>query len=104
MSSNCCEDKKFKDKIEKVVDFLRIIGEPNRLRILCLLQEGEECVCNIADYFDLAQNLTSHHLKVLKDFNLVESRKEGTEVIYSVNSKVLSKYCSLLNHYINKKS
>jgi DNA-binding transcriptional ArsR family regulator len=50
---------------------------------------------------DLPQNLVSHHLKVLKDFKLVESRKESTKVIYSLNAQIISKYYSLLSHYIN---
>src|SRR5574344_1501225 len=61
-------------KIEEVTHFLKIIAEENRLKILCILnKEKEACVCSILKELNLSQNLTSHHLKVLKDFNLISS-------------------------------
>jgi DNA-binding transcriptional ArsR family regulator len=44
--------------------------------------------------------LISHHLKVLKDFGLIESRKDGLKVYYSINQKTIIKYNSLLNYYL----
>ena len=58
------------------------------------------CVCDIWQYMDLPQNLVSHHLKVLKDFSLVGSRKEGTKVVYYLEPKNTKKYISLLLHFI----
>ena len=101
MKPKCCVDKKSVANLSQTVEFLKIISEENRLKILCLLRENEKCVCDIWQYLDLAQNLTSHHLKVLKDFGLVSSRQEGLKVIYSVNKKVIKKYSKLLNNYLN---
>jgi len=101
MNFNCCKTKKYKNNLEQTAEFLRVIAEPNRLKILCILKKQELCVCDIWQYLDLPQNLVSHHLKILKDSKLVESRKESTKVIYSVNSKIISKYYSLLSDYIN---
>jgi len=84
----------------QAVEFLRVISDENRLKILCLLRDKEKCVCDIWQYFELPQNLTSHHLKVLKNFNLVESRKEGLKVFYSINNKAINKYLKLLNKFI----
>jgi len=100
MNFDCCKTKKSKNNLEQVAEFLKVIAEENRLKILCILQKGELCVCDIWQQLDLPQNLISHHLKILKDFNLVESKKEGTKVIYSLNSKNTKKYISLLSHYI----
>ncbi|MBU4082340.1 metalloregulator ArsR/SmtB family transcription factor [Patescibacteria group bacterium] len=101
MNFDCCKTKKSKNNLEQTAEFLKIIAEPNRLKILCILQKQEMCVCNIWQYLDLPQNLVSHHLKVLKNFKLINSRKEGTKVIYSINSQAISKYCLLLSYYIN---
>ncbi len=101
MKPKCCVDKKSVANLSQTVEFLKIISEENRLKILCLLRENEKCVCDIWQYLNLAQNLTSHHLKVLKDFGLVSSRQEGLKVIYSVNKKVIKKYSKLLNNYLN---
>ena len=100
MKLDCCESQKSKKELSEVVNFLKVISEENRLKILCILQKGELCVCDIWQYLDLSQNLVSHHLKVLKVFGLVEFKKESTKVIYSLNSKNTEKYIKLLSHYI----
>jgi len=96
----CC--KKDNTDIPMLADFLRIISEENRLKIICFLQSGEQCVCDIWQFLKLSQNLTSHHLKVLKDFNLLNSRKEGLSVYYSINEEELNKYRELLNKILSK--
>ena len=101
MKPKCCIDKKSVAKLSQTVEFLKIISEENRLKILCFLRKEEKCVCDIWQYLDLAQNLTSHHLKVLKDFGLVSSRQEGLKVIYSINKKVIKRFSKLLNNYLN---
>ena len=87
-----CKNKKSGIEINEIVDFLKIISEKNRLRILCILQKKERCVCKIWKYLNLPQNLTSYHLKVLKDFGLINSRKEGTKIIYFLNQKNIKKF------------
>ncbi len=101
MNLKSCIDKKSTAKLSQTVEFLKIISEENRLKILCLLREEEKCVCDVWQCLDLAQNLTSHHLKVLKDFRLASSRQEGLKVIYSINKKTIKKYSKLLNNYLN---
>jgi len=100
MKSNCCKNEKTKNELDDLVGFLKIISEENRLRILCLLQQGELCVYEIWEYLELSQNLVSHHLRVLREIGLIESRKEGTHVIYSLNSKNTKKYSTLLSQFI----
>ena len=100
MGLTCCENKKSKEEIDKLVIFLKAISEENRLKILCILRKQELCVCEIWQILNLPQNLVSHHLKVLKDFSLIESRKEGTKVIYSLNLTNTKKYLLLLSHFI----
>ncbi len=100
MKFNCCKSKKSEIRLKKVVDFLKIISEENRLKILCVLQKQEKCVCEIWRFLDLPQNLISHHLKVLKDFGLIGSRKEGTKVFHFLNQKNIKKFISLLSHFI----
>lgn len=100
MNFDCCKTKKAKKDLNETAEFLKVIAEGNRLKILCILQKQEMCVCDIWQYLDLQQNLVSHHLKVLKDFGLVKSRKEGTKVIYLLNSDNTKKYISLLSNFI----
>lgn len=98
MNKECCN--KDNDSIPLLADFLRIVSEENRLKIICFLQPGEQCVCEIWKFLRLPQNLTSHHLKVLKDFNLLTSKKKGLNVFYSINKKEIKKYKEILNKVI----
>ncbi len=100
MNFNCCKTKKSQIKITKIIDFLKIISEENRLKILCILQKQEKCVCEIWQFLDLPQTLISHHLKVLKDAGLINSRKEKTKVFYFLNKKNIKRSLSLLNKFI----
>ncbi len=72
-----------------LADFLRLVAEPNRLRILVLLARGERCVCDIEAVLDLPQNLVSHHLAALRRAGAVHDRREGKWVYYALNSEAL---------------
>lgn len=99
--SPCCQGGcNSKADFQKVIDFLKIIGEPNRLRILCFLRHEKRCVCEVWEAVEIPQNLTSHHLKVLKDFGLIKSRKEGRKIIYASNEKTITKHTNLLNNFL----
>ena len=92
---NCCDNSQ-----KELINFLKIISDENRLKILCILKSGERCVCEIWQELKLPQNLVSHHLKVLKDFELLDMRKEGLNVHYSLNTKNINKYQRELNNYL----
>ncbi len=68
----------FKSKIFK------IIGDSNRLKILEILRKGENCQCEIIPLIAQSQPTVSRHLKLLEDAGLIQSKKEGTRVIYNV--------------------
>lgn len=97
MKSYSCQSKKSMNELKLMAEFLKVISEENRLKILCLLQDGQKCVCEIWQYLNLPQNLTSHHLSVLKDFGLISAKKQGLKVIYSVNKEFTKKNFLLLN-------
>ncbi len=82
--------------LEKAAQFLKIISEENRLKILYLLKNGQKCVCEIWQALKLPQNLVSHHLGVLREFDLISSRKEGVKIFYTINKKTINKYLNLL--------
>ncbi len=96
----CLNNSKSKKDLQGVADFLKIINEPNRLKILCFLQKQEQCVCDIWKSLNMPQNLTSHHLKILKDFHLITSKQEGRSIIYLSNKKNIEIYTSLLNNFL----
>lgn len=101
MTQNCCTNKKTITTLAQLSKFLKIVGEENRIKILCLLKRGKKCVCDISRYLGLPQNLVSHHLKMLKDLEIISSKQEGLKTIYALNKKVIKKYTKLLNKYLN---
>lgn len=65
----------------------KALAHPTRIQIVKLLRNGELCVCDIIPNLDSEQSNTSQHLTVLKNQGIVENRKEGSKVIYSIKNK-----------------
>ncbi len=71
--------------IADISDFFRIFSDTTRIKILWALDKSELCVCDISALLGMTKSAVSHQLKVLKDSNLVKSRREGKEVFYSLS-------------------
>ena len=68
--------------IDESVMLLKGFADATRLKILCLLRNGEVCVHTIVEALDISQSGISHQLRLLRDLRLVSSRKEGRHVFY----------------------
>ena len=65
---------------------LKALGHPVRLGIaMRLAAEPETCACDFAEIFDVSQPTVSQHLKVLREAGLVQTRREGTQIYYSLD-------------------
>jgi DNA-binding transcriptional ArsR family regulator len=71
--------------------FLRCIGEPTRLQIVGLLAKGERCVGELTCALNKEQSLISHHLRALKECNIVKERQEAQKVYYKLANARLAK-------------
>ncbi|MDO5518652.1 MAG: metalloregulator ArsR/SmtB family transcription factor, partial [Clostridium sp.] len=60
------------------------ISDPTRLKILWILCHCEECVSNIASAMEMSNPAVSHHLKLLRKSGIVDSRREGKEIYYTL--------------------
>ncbi|MHC1697448.1 MAG: ArsR/SmtB family transcription factor [Geobacteraceae bacterium] len=65
----------------------KALSEETRLRILCLLLEGELCVCDIMAVLQLPQSTVSRHLAYLKNSGWVDDRRCGVWMYYSIMDK-----------------
>jgi ArsR family transcriptional regulator len=65
--------------------FFKALSDTNRLMIIDMLSCGELCACVILEKFNITQPTLSHHMKTLCDCGLVNGRKEGKWVYYSLN-------------------
>ena len=78
---------------EAIAPLLKALADPVRLRLLSLVashEDGEACVCDLNDAFDLSQPTISHHLKVLHDLGLLERSKRGVWVYYRIRPAALA--------------
>ena len=77
--------------------FLKTISDENRLKILCFLKSWEQCVCDIVEFTKLPQNLVSHHLKKLRENNVVYYKKQWLKEIYYLNYQKIDIYLKEFN-------
>lgn len=72
------------DQLERLEEVFRALADRTRLRILALLAGGEVCVCEIHETLQLPQPTVSRHLAYLRNTGLVNGRKDGLWVHYSL--------------------
>lgn len=69
---------------EEAAELLKALSNPQRLRVMCLLIDGEKTVGEINAEVELSQSALSQHLAVLREGGLVQTRREAQNVFYSV--------------------
>lgn len=70
-------------------EVFKALSDPTRRRILQLLGRGELTAGELSTYFDMSKPSMSHHFSVLKEADLVSSRREGQQIYYALNTTVL---------------
>ena len=94
----CCDCNEIHDDLLKIVndtmpeetelydlaELFKVFGDSTRIRILFVLFEAEVCVCDLAKVLNMTQSAISHQLRILKANKLVNSRREGKSVFYSL--------------------
>ena len=94
----CCDCNEIHEDLLKIVndtmpeetelydlaELFKVFGDSSRIRILFVLFEAEVCVCDLAKVLNMTQSAISHQLRILKANKLVNSRREGKSVFYSL--------------------
>jgi ArsR family transcriptional regulator len=81
----------------KAVALFHALSDETRLALLDRLKEGEQCVCELTDAMNTGQSRLSFHLKVLKDAGLVEDRREGRWMYYSLSAQAIEELDGLVD-------
>ena len=68
--------------LHRLADTFKIMGDPNRLKLLMALRGGEMCVCDLAAFLEISESAVSHQLRRLKDARLVRPRRQGQILFY----------------------
>jgi ArsR family transcriptional regulator len=91
---------------ERLVHAFKALADPTRLEILRLVsaQEGPTCVCDLVEHFELSQPTISHHLKVLREAELLESSRTGIWSFYApdpAGAELLREAAALLGEKVS---
>lgn len=79
-----------KDNVQKKkANILKALAHPVRIGIVEALENGEMCVCDIAERFPLDRTSISKHLALMKNLDILDDRREGLHVYYSLRMKCL---------------
>ena len=85
---------------------MKALSDPNRVKIVKMLQRKMLCVCELQFALEIAQSSVSKHLKILEDAGLVESMKDGLWVNYYLADGTESPYAACLlgnlKHWLNE--
>jgi len=71
--------------MDTFINVMKALADPNRVRILKILQHKALCVCEIQELFSIPQPTISKHMKVLEKAGMVKGTKDGLWVYYAVN-------------------
>ena len=83
-------------------NIFKALAHPIRIKIITLLKGGEQCVCEILPQIESEQSNTSQHLAVLRNQGIVDSKKEGSMVVYRIKSPEVLQMIELAEQIIVK--
>ncbi len=84
--------------LAKTADVIKVVGHPDRLRILEFLEEGEKAVGEIQECLDLPQAIVSQHLARMRGWDIVESRRDGIHVYYHIIEPKVTHILDCIRH------
>ena len=84
--------------------FFKLLGDESKFKIISELKNGEKCVCVIYKELGLEQTLVSHHLSALKKAGLINGRKAGKWVYYSINKEAFKEIENLYDNLFGIKN
>lgn len=73
------------NKLDKTASIFKALCDPNRLLIIEMLLNGEMCACQLLDELNISQSTLSHHMKNLCETGVVNCRRDGKWMFYTIN-------------------
>jgi len=84
----------------EIAKVFKAFCDENRLQILEMLRSGEKCACKLLDELHIGQSTLSHHMRILCDSGVVQGRKEGKWVHYSIDPAGAARAQKLLEQQV----
>jgi ArsR family transcriptional regulator len=94
---------KMQESVNEACRLLKTLGNSDRLLLLCQISQGEKCVGELEAALDIRQPTLSQQLTVLRNEELVETRREGKQIYYSLSNYAALEVMSVLyKNYCSK--
>jgi len=78
-------------QVQKILEILKILSDETRLKIVSLLAENELCVCELMEALRMSQSRISNHLRILRNTGIIEAKREGKWIFYSLAKDTMDK-------------
>lgn len=85
---------------ELTAKVFKALGDPKRVQIVDMLSCGELCACDLLEHFDFTQPTLSHHMKVLINAGIIQTRKTGIWHNYSLNEENMKFISNIIQNFI----
>ena len=99
-----CEVNEMEQIYTNTAKMLKAIPDPKRLQIVDMLSCGELCACKILEAFHITQPTLSHDMKLLVEAGLVNDRREGKNIYYSLNTETMKGLQAVLDTLFSEKA
>ena len=97
LNKNKCEVSELNKNYGEYASLMKALADETRVKIFDMLSEGELCACKILEDFNITQPTLSYHMKILCDSGLVNSRRDGVWIKYSINKNGLNSLKNLFD-------
>lgn len=87
---------------KRIAEIFKALSDENRVEILIMLSKGEKCACKLLEELEVSQPTLSHHMKILCDSKLVNARKEGRWMHYSLSQEGINEISNYLSDVFGK--
>lgn len=87
---------------KRIAEIFKALGDENRVEILIMLSKGEKCACKLLEELKVSQPTLSHHMKILCNAKLVNARKEGRWMHYSLSQEGMNEISNYLSDVFGK--
>jgi DNA-binding transcriptional ArsR family regulator len=89
---------------EKQAEIAKAIAQPYRIAIVDFLKDGEQCVCDIAVHIGAERSNVSRHLSVMVSAGILEFRKEGLKVMYSLKTPCILDFFECITNCLKEQA
>lgn len=96
-------DADTKKLYELKAEIVQAAGHPIRLAIIEFLVDGEQCVCDIVDHVEAQRSNVSRHLSIMLKAGVVESRKDGLKMMYSLKTPCIVKFLACVEETLKER-